>query len=519
MKKIILPILLFCAALSTNAQEYLRINSFWHGTYIPIEEIDSIICGIPTYSSMLPATMAKDPKISIFNKALEITHMGDSMTEMYDYTYQNNRGPVGTSFQQQRLYQLSQKRLGYTAFVETDSVYAAHGINSIEDLKAYAAHMYNEMYPEDANITDPTDRRNSLNRFVSYHLLPINGNLSNLTAARVVDPNTQVALINKYVPGVDISDWYETMMPYSIMKCTTPYSSPTTFINSCGEANPLRAETTLDIKGAEIINTNGNMYQGAAVNGCYHYINDIIAYDKQTQKVVLDEQIIINNATISPEFINNNIRNCTPYTSEAVAEGINRYGIHLPDGALKNIKIYNPSTQILYLHNTSWQDYQGDEMLTVGNFDFSIKLPSVPAGTYEINIGYNEYATHPLVAAYLDDVFCDTIDTSRSTTSGSQYWVSDEELGTPEAIAQNDSLLFAHGYRKGLPHFYAGFSGNSNVTMRDGYSTLRAIITTLTTDGKSDHYLRFKSLNDNPSMEFNIDYIELCPTHLLKEYK
>ena len=26
-------------------------------------------------------------------------------------------------------------------------------------------------------------------------------------------------------------------------------------------------------------------------------------------------------------------------------------------------------------------------------------------------------------------------------------------------------------------------------------------------------------LNDNPSMEFNIDYIELCPTHLLKEYK
>ena len=223
---------------------------------------------------------------------------------------------------------------------------------------------------------------------------------------------------------------------------------------------------------------------------------------------------------MSPEFINNKIRNCTPYYSDAVAAGIYRNGILLPDGALKNIKHHNPTTQNIYLHNTNWQDYQGDEMITVGNFDFSIKLPSVPAGTYEINIGFNEYASHPLVAAYLDDVFCDTIDTGKSTTSGSQYWVSDEKLGTPEAIAQNDSLLFANGYRKGLPHYYAGTSGiGDKVTMRDGNVTLRAIVGTLTTDGKSDHYIRFRSLNAYPNRELNIDYIELCPTHLLKEYK
>ena len=80
---------------------------------------------------------------------------------------------------------MTKVRKGYTAFVETDSVYAAHGIYNISDLKAYAAKVYDEMYPEDAAIADPTDRRNSLNRFVSYHLLDRMGTKSNLTAAGI----------------------------------------------------------------------------------------------------------------------------------------------------------------------------------------------------------------------------------------------------------------------------------------------------------------------------------------------
>ena len=118
MKKTILPILLFCATLSINAQEFLHINSHWYEEYIPVEWIDSISYGELTNQNMLPAIMAKDPKISIFNKALEITHLCDSMIDEYDYSYQKERGVIHQGFQSQRVYELTEKRRGYTAFVE-----------------------------------------------------------------------------------------------------------------------------------------------------------------------------------------------------------------------------------------------------------------------------------------------------------------------------------------------------------------------------------------------------------------
>lgn len=167
MKRIILPILLFCATLSMSAQEYLHINSHWHENYIFIDEIDSIAYGELSNQSMLPAIMAEDPNISIFNQALKLTHLCDSMLDYYDYNYQVEHGFLKKGIQNQTFYGVPTIKKGYTAFVEPDSVYAQYGIFNIEDLKAYAARVYNEMYPEDANISDPTDRRNSLNRFVS----------------------------------------------------------------------------------------------------------------------------------------------------------------------------------------------------------------------------------------------------------------------------------------------------------------------------------------------------------------
>lgn len=504
MKKIIIPILFFCAALSANAQEYMHIKSHWHEGYIPVEEIDSISYGEMSHEQMLPAIMAKDPNISIFNKALEITHMGDSLLEMYDYSYQFEKNSIHQGVQNIKFYAIPEIKKGYTAFVETDEVYAARGINNIDDLKAYAARVYNEMYPEDASITDPTDRRNSLNRFVSYHLLEVKANKNNLTVANILGTNGR-PIKEQYIPGYNISDWYETMMPHSLMKCTTPYNQNTVFINRCGEGDPLRGEGT--IEGAEILNESG-----VAINGYYHYISDIIAYDKQTQQVVLNEQIIVNNSTMSPEFFNNNLRISSPYP---LPENAYQNGAYFPTGALKNIKANTSDTQIHYLFNTGWWDYQTDEMLLSGNFDITIKLPSVPAGTYELNLGFHTSSYAPILATYLDGEFCDTLDAREERVGNIIGWESDDYLKTPEAIAQNDSLLFSKGYRKGLEYHKAGLN---NYSMRDHYSCLRGIITTFTTDGKSDHYLRIHTLSE-PLRELVFDYIELTPTHLFKEYK
>jgi hypothetical protein len=170
-----------------------------------------------------------------------------------------------------------------------------------------------------------------------------------------------------------------------------------------------------------------------------------------------------------------------------------------------------------YVFNKIWYNAQTDEMLLMGLFDVTIKLPPVPAGTYELNIGHSASTVRPIVFAYLDDELIDTIDFRK--ISHDIGWVSDEYLQYDEdAIAENDNLLFGQGYRKGLSYINIPWSREPQ---RESELCLRRIITTFTTDGKSDHYLRLKNANeyDDGSTHFMIDFIELCPTHILPEYK
>lgn len=509
MKKLVSIIAALGTVAALNAQEYLHINSNWHGAIIPVEEIDSITVGELNHTDKLPAIMAQDKNISLFNEALQLTHLCDSLLGVYNYNFWYEQLQVPNIYGNQLVPALTKVRKGYTAFVETDAVFAAHGINSIADLKAYAAKVYDEMYPEDANISDPTDRRNSLNRFISYHLLDRKGHKNNLTVAGI--NNVRAGEVkNRYDRSkVDIADWYETLMPHSLMKCSSPLlpTGETVFINRRG------LQETAEVKGVEIVNTDGQIYQGIASNGYYHYIDGIIAYDKQTQQVVLDEQILVHNSTMSPEFMNNDMRINNPY-------GITTSSgeVLIPRGAMKNITINNDETRLYYLFSQSWGNAQTDEMMLMGLYDVTFKLPPVPAGTYELNLGYTAYALRGIGAYYLNDEPCDTVDMRLTADNPAIGWIADSHLETPEAIAQNDSLMHANGYRKGLDYCYAYSVGTRQ---RDHSQCLRKIITTFTTDGKTDYYLRIKNVNvnENGSTQFMIDYFELCPTHLLKEYK
>jgi hypothetical protein len=67
------------------------------------------------------------------------------------------------------------------------------------------------------------------------------------------------------------------------------------------------------------------------------------------------------------------------------------------------------------------------------------------------------------------------------------------------------------------PHSYWGASDQAGGT-KSGESfankenTLRKIITTFTTDGKTDHYLRIQQRMQSRDNEMNFDFIELCPS-------
>jgi hypothetical protein len=82
-------------------------------------------------------------------------------------------------------------------------------------------------------------------------------------------------------------------------------------------------------------------------------------------------------------------------------------------------------------------------------------------------------------------------------------------------MGDNDAYLRSNGWMKGPASYYNATSeagGTKGSSFRDLNNTLRCIVGTFSTDGKTDHYLTIKTLEpisiDN---EFMLDYIELCP--------
>ena len=148
-------------------------------------------------------------------------------------------------------------------------------------------------------------------------------------------------------------------------------------------------------------------------------------------------------------------------------------------------------------------------------YDATIKLPPVPAGTYEVRlmtcIGF---ATRGVNNLYIDNTLVGENVDFRLGSRASFGWKSDGELGDEEAIAAFDKEIHAKGWMKGPGDYYPGQRAafdSSSVPMRGLDNTVRRVVGTFETDGNSDHYLRIQQMLDSDNNEFPLDFIELIP--------
>ena len=167
-----------------------------------VERDDSVINGvvhvlnntISSSSLLLPDKIAEDSTLTIFAEALKLTGMCDSLMKYLDESYSCGDDSVNTGTMERctsgsqtytRTFWVGKRYFKYTAFVEPDSVFNKQGITNIDELIAYAKNIYDQTYPNDAGLYDDApgckhngsdcmlkNRKNPLNRFVSYHLLP-----------------------------------------------------------------------------------------------------------------------------------------------------------------------------------------------------------------------------------------------------------------------------------------------------------------------------------------------------------
>ena len=87
------------------------------------------------------------------------------------------------------------------------------------------------------------------------------------------------------------------MLKGTIMKMSTP--SDGLFINRKGVGPRYTVRGTKVLSPSEI----GDVDQ-QALNGIYHYVDQVLDYNQETRDVVFNDRIRIMAATLSPEFMN-----------------------------------------------------------------------------------------------------------------------------------------------------------------------------------------------------------------------
>ena len=460
---------------------------------------------IPRTSDKLPDVIKADSTVSIFAEALFMTGLADSLMAYEDKNYPE-WGADKASQDSAYTWNLSlkckaegsdpiqwvQKRyFKFTAFIEPDSIYKKFGINNISDLEAYAKKIYDAVYPEDAGLYDKDyrNRKNPLNRFISYHLID-----------RVL-PYDEIIMRKDCFKHWDIDkcdpeEFYETMCPGTLVRFSS-YNEQL-YINRKGH------KANVEVPGVRVWKSteSGSSLQQAP-NGMYHYLDEILAYTTEVRDVVLNCRIRFDSTVLSPDFANSD----RPLYGEDKLRG---YRL----GYIKNWRVLGEKAVIgLHGEGVWWQHYKSNGITVSGIFDMTIKLPPVPTGTYEIRTGYTVNPERGVVQFYLNNVPCGIpADLRIYGPDPSIGWVADVTGDDTEARNANkaiDKAMHNRGYMKAMDCYWQG-AAKENV-LRAKENNLRYVLTTQYLDANETYYLRARQVLKDPECYWSFDYIELCP--------
>ncbi|MDR1121446.1 MAG: fasciclin domain-containing protein [Dysgonamonadaceae bacterium] len=440
----------------------------------------------------LPGVIEADERFSWFSLALRQTSLENELMEMNNDAYDSIRkivDPNGTGIvSKYNMLYASPKfcHIEYTALIESDETYKkalsdAGFEPTYEGLKQYAASIYDRLYPNDKGITDISDRRNSFNRFIAYHLLDRGVLRKEFLGDRSL----------YYTETYIASSWceyIETLCPNSLVEIKPASVNQ----RDVPVFNRLRTK-----RGVSIV---AEYCDKRAENGVYHEIDGILTLDGLNDEL-LTKRIRFDATTLLPEMTTNKLRG--NYDKSGAG-----YGYIVPQGYFKYLT-YTPETEMEYWGTKgTTTDMECDELLFFGKYDFSLRLPPVPAGTYEVRFGYTANTQRGVAQIFFDGKPCGIpLDMTKSATHADIGWKSDVDLKTEDAIIENDKMMHNRGFMKGP----GAASVNGASPLRDYGGSLRYIAFKGSFSETQAHILRVKSVEDRIDRGFMIDYIEYAP--------
>lgn len=488
-------------------------------------------------NNLVSGELEGHPELSIFTQALKLTGLIDSLTE---HSRSNYERPTNLY----DFYCPEKCDVGYTLFAETDEVLAQHNIHDIDGLIAYANGAYGRCAVEKnaaqregwydyyrnrrmevSTGTDYQSAQNALNLFMRYHIL------------KCKVPYEKLVVSYNEVGKVQLFEYYETMLPYTLLKVTR--SSGKRYLNRWQANNTLTdrvaelGSTQLLVMQREGVEVGASNRQIQALNGYIMPIADLLVYDWDVPNGVLNERMRFDVASLFGEMMSNSFRQMNDDVIKALnggksgkdASGLGGDFIRIADGMFDNLAIYNGvSTRLYYLsgQKNAWSNYQGDEFNCLGSYDFALRLPPVPDGTYELRLGYTANSSRGMLQFYLGRnrqlISMEAIDIpldmrivpsknatpdNPDTQTGWSPWASCDDRGV-----QSDAAMRNLGYMRGPLYYTLGAGGTT--TGRANREDLRRILAKQQFE-QGEYWLRFKTVLRDDKWQFHLDYIELCP--------
>lgn len=442
--------------------------------------------------------IAKDTTFSLFYRALLETGLVDSLLKVKDESYnpadfktlvtvtKENRG---NSYWYHEVP--ASRYFRYTVLMESNATMAKNNLTDFESLKAYAASVYDEVYPADATISNLKDRRNSLNRFVAYHLIT-----KQLSHRMFIDAYDTDHMIKTK----DMFEYIETMCPNTLLEVSK--------IRLTNQSNVFNNNKETG-KAVHLVSTN---WDHGANNGIYHEIDNMLVYDAETDLMLSTKRLRFDSGSFFDELTNNNIRGLGILDPEP--------RFQLPRGYIKRIHC-TEQTVVAYL--CPWgqfQDYEGDEIYLRSNagklYDFTIETLPIPAGNYEVRFGYISNGNRGVAQLYLDGIPAGVpLNLMTSATNAQIGYVAPHTQSTDWEGYENDKMMRNRGYMKGPACFTAPQTGFFSKTENSRYeaTALRRIMGIYTFKKAGTHILGVKGLSGG---EFMFDYMEFVPTSVLE---
>ena len=501
-----------------------------------------ILDGVVNPSSLdLPTLLGDYTYFSLFFEALNRTGYADLLTKHLDRNYTEGDKTAPGIYPASPLAPYPKdKRYGFTVFLETNEVLrnaileeTGTDIDLItepnraekrfdafvaycqakykEDMKVWSCDGESDaLVKHDAGLTD---WRNPVNQFIGYHILDRKVSYANLVCHNIKIKNFDSS--QDFPATSDRTEYYVTMNN-RIVKVTKPLNdkeSPQNkgkvFLNyvSGGQSN-------VRVLDPATFAASDELYKGfdpAPLNGALNVLDNVLIYDENLMRgTVLNCIMRFDASSLFSELTNNSIRwkASNPQSSDGE--------VFIPHGYCERMKVYSDDTRLFYLSpHTVWDNYQGDEMMTLGLFDFAYRLPPLPEGTYEIRMGYSASTARHMVQVYLDnEVTGLPIDLRILGKDARIGWKDPKELDTEDKKVANEKEMKNRGYLRGPMSFY----NREKLRAWETDVCLRAVIATKHLSDRA-HWLRFKNVldTDDGTAQFMHDYFEIVPMSYLRD--